>query len=139
MTDRSLTIVAVLAVSLVVGWLLFRGYVQTKPPSEIVLEEPQSIETKRVSRVRARVKECSRVGQSTRLSGSVENTGNTSLSLVTVETLWKNSSGLILGKGLVYVVTQSSPLAPGEIRTFMDVSKLSNVTKCNVEPLDWGA
>jgi hypothetical protein len=99
----------------------------------------QQSEPKRISRVRAVVGDCSRIGNRTRLQGSVRNTGNTTLGLVTVQSLWKNKDGLVLGTGVVFVVNQSNPLEPGDSRDFEDVTQLSNVTKCNVEPLDWGS
>jgi len=85
------------------------------------------------------VRECSRIGNRSRLLGTVKNTGNSELVLVTVQSLWKNNDGLVLGRGVVFVVNRSDPLAPGDSRDFEDVTQLSNITKCNVEPLDWGS
>ena len=139
MTDRSMTILGVLLVLLAVGWLLFRATMQPEVLQKGDGAQVQQSEPKRVSRVRAVVKDCSRIGNRTRLQGSVRNSGNTTLGLVTVQSLWKNKDGLVLGTGVVYVVNQSNPLEPGDSRDFEDVTRLSNVTKCNVEPLDWGS
>jgi hypothetical protein len=122
------------------GWLLFGGYVAPDlQKNGNGTTEVQQSEPKRVSRVHAVVGSCSRIGNRTRLRGSVRNTGNATLGLVTVQSLWKNKDGLVLGTGVVYVVNQSDPLEPGDSRDFEDVTLLSNVTRCNVEPLDWGS
>ena len=139
MTDRSMTILGVLLVVLALGWLLIRAYVQPEAQQKGDGTEAQQSEPKRISRVRAVVGDCSRIGNRTRLQGSVRNTGNTTLGLVTVQSLWKNKDGLVLGTGVVFVVSQSHPLEPGDSRDFEDTTQLSNVTKCNVEPLDWGS
>ena len=124
---------------LALGWLLIRAYVQPDAQQKRDGTEVQQSEPKRISRVRAVVGDCSRIGNRTRLQGSVRNTGNTTLGLVTVQSLWKNKDGLVLGTGVVFVVSQSNPLEPGDSRDFEDTTQLSNVTKCNVEPLDWGS
>lgn len=134
-----MTILGVLLVVVAVGWLLFRAYVHPDARQEEGGVQVQQDEPKRVSRVRAVVKDCSRIGNRTRLQGSVRNTGNTTLGLVTVQSLWKNKDGLVLGTGVVYVVNQSDPLEPGDSRDFEDVTQISNVTRCNVEALDWGS
>ncbi len=139
MSDRAITIVAGILIFLIVGGLLFRSIQQPdhqKSNDDIKEEEIEA--PKIVSRVIAKVEDCSRVGQSTRLKGYVVNTGNSTLTLVTVQPIWKNSSGLVLARGLVYVVSRENPLAPGERREFEDITRLSSVRKCNVEPLDWG-
>ena len=139
MSDRALTILIGAAIFLIVGGLLYRSLSE---PDTGGMNQEQAVEVveteKKTSRVIARVKDCSRVGQSTHLKGYVVNTGNTTLSLVTVEPIWKNSAGLVLARGLVYVVSREDPLGPGERREFEDVSTLTSVRKCNVEPLDWG-
>lgn len=139
MTDRSMTILGVLLVVLALGWLLIRAYVQPDAQQKGDSTEARQSEPKRISSVRAVVGDCSRIGNRTRLQGSVRNTGNTTLGLVTVQSLWKNKDGLVLGTGVVFVVNQSNPLEPGDSRDFEDVTQISNVTKCNVEPLDWGS
>ena len=139
MTDRSMTILGVLLVVLAVGWLLSRAYLQPDVVRKGDGTELQQSEPKRISRVRAVVGDCSRIGNRTRLQGSVRNTGNTTLGLVTVQSLWKNKDGLVLSTGVVCVVNQSNPLEPGDSRDFEDTTQVSNVTKCNVEPLDWGS
>ena len=116
MTDRSMTILGVLLVVLAVGWLLSRAYLQPDVVRKGDGTELQQSEPKRISRVRAVVGDCSRIGNRTRLQGSVRNTGNTTLGLVTVQSLWKNKDGLVLGTGVVYVVNQSNPLEPGDSR-----------------------
>jgi hypothetical protein len=139
LSDRSIAILGASLVLVAVGWLLFRAYVT--PDFQKIGNgiEVQQSEPKRVSRVNAVAGDCSRIGNRTRLQGSVRNTGNTTLGLVTVQSLWKNKDGLVLGTGVVYVVNQSDPLEPGDSRDFEDVTQLSNVTRCNVEPLDWGS
>jgi hypothetical protein len=134
-----MTILGVLLVVITLGWLLFREYVHSDVPQKGDGVQVQQDEPKRVSRVSAVVGDCSRIGNRTRLQGSVRNTGNTTLGLVTVQSLWKNEDGLVLGAGVVYVVNQSNPLEPGDSRDFEDVTRLSNITRCNVEPLDWGS
>jgi hypothetical protein len=139
LTDRSIAILSASLVLVIVGWLLFRAY--EAPDFQKIGNgaEVQQSEPKRLSRVNAVVGDCSRIGNRTRLQGSVRNTGNTTLGLVTVQSLWKNKDGLVLGTGVVYVVSQNNPLEPGDSRDFEDVTQLSNVTRCNVEPLDWGS
>ena len=139
LTDRSMTILGAVLVLAAVGWLLFRAYVNPDTRQKGDGVQVQQDDPKRVSRVHAVVGDCSRIGNRTRLQGSVRNTGNTTLGLVTVQSLWKNNDGLVLGTGVVYVVNQSNPLEPGDSRDFEDVTRLSNVTRCNVEPLDWGS
>lgn len=139
MTDRSMTIIGVLMVSIAIGWLLYGVYLQPEVNNERVAPEAQKNEPRRISRVKATVRDCTRIGHRTRILGTVRNTGNVTLSLVTVQSLWKNDAGLIIGTGVVFVVNRMNPLAPGDSRDFEDVTRLSNVRKCNVEPLDWGA
>ncbi len=139
MTDRTMTIAGILMVTLVIGGLLFRAYFVSDEIEKVDVQQVSPSESKRTSRVLATVKDCSRIGKTTRLLGSVRNTGNTTLSLVSVQPLWKNDSGLVLGRGLVYVVNSENPLAPGHSRDFEDVTRLRHVTRCNVEPLDWGS
>jgi hypothetical protein len=139
LTDRSIAILGASLVLVAVGWLLFRAYVTPDFEKNGNGTEVQQSEPKRVSSVKAVVGDCSRIGNRTRLQGSIRNTGNTTLGLVTVQSLWKNKDGLVLGTGIVYVVNQSDPLEPGASRDFEDVTQLSNVTRCNVEPLDWGS
>jgi hypothetical protein len=139
MSDRALTIIAVLSILVVVGGLLWRSLPDsTSEETESKLDQEVTIAPKSISRVIAKVQDCSQVGHRTRLTGYVVNTGNTTLSLVTVQSLWKNNAGLVLARGLVYVVSRENPLEPGERRAFEDVTKLSSVRKCNVEPLEWG-
>jgi len=138
-SDRAITIVAGIFIFIIVGGLLFRSLPESNTTaSKGDLEAELETAPKQISRVMARVEDCSQVGHRTRLKGYVVNTGNSTLSLVTVQSIWKNSAGLILARGLVYVVSRENPLAPGERRDFEDVTKLSSVRKCNVEPLDWG-
>ncbi len=143
LTDRSLTWIAIVTITLVLGVMIYRGYWKDREsagedrrPVEVQEEE------KPVTAVIARVRECNQLaGQAARsieLLGYVRNTGNTTLSLVTVQPVWKDRNGLVLGRGLVYVVKPESPLKPGEEREFQATTNLSRVTKCNVEPLDWG-
>lgn len=139
MSDRSLTIITMVLVSIVLGVLLSRAYLQESPVAHGQVDETEVVEPKRFTRVSARSTSCSRVAGRTQIKGYVENTGNVTLSMVTVQSLWKNDAGLILGRGLVYVVNRNEPLAPGERREFEDVTQLSNITKCNVEPVDWGS
>jgi hypothetical protein len=140
MSDRAITITAGILIFIIIGGLLFRSIPEsTGVASRGGVEAELAITPKTISRVIARVEDCSQVGQRTRLKGYVVNTGNSTLSLVTVQSIWKNSAGFILARGLVYVVSREQPLEPGERRDFDDVTKLSNVRKCNVEPLDWGA
>ncbi len=139
MTDRSMTILGILMVAVAVGWLLYRAYFQPDTVHKEDETQVEQSEPKRVSSVIALVKDCSRIGNRTRLQGTIRNTGNTILGMVTVQSLWKNNSGTVLGTGVVYVVNQDNPLKPGDSRDFEDVTRLSNVTRCNVEPLDWGS
>ena len=134
-----MTILGALLILVAVGWLLVRAYVHPEDRLKGDGTEVQQDQPKRVSRVSAVVGDCTRIGNRTRLQGSVRNTGNTTLGLVTVQSLWKNKDGLVLGTGVVYVVNQGNPLEPGDSRDFEDVTRLSNVTRCNVEPLDWGS
>ncbi len=134
-----MTIAGIVMVTLVIGWLLFRANLVPDTVEKMAHQPIEQTETKRVTSVKATARDCSRIGKNTRLLGSVRNTGNTTLALVTVQPLWKNSSGLVLGRGLVYVVNRENPLAPGHSRDFEALTKLRHVTKCNVEPLDWGS
>ena len=139
MSDRSLTIIAIVLISFVMGTLLYRSYMDEPSVTARFTEEIQSTEPKRLTSVAAKSTSCSRVGRRTQIQGYVENTGNVTLTMVTVQPVWKNAAGLVLGTGLVYVVNQDEPLLPGGRREFEDVTQLSNVSKCNVVPLDWGS
>ncbi len=139
MSDRSLTIIAVVLILFVLGTLLYRSYVDEPPVTVRFADEIQSTEPIRLTSVAAKSNSCSRVGRRTQIQGYVENTGNVTLTMVTVQPVWKNAAGLVLGTGLVYVVNQDEPLLPGGRREFEDVTQLSNVSKCNVVPLDWGS
>lgn len=139
MTDKSITILAVVLVALVLGILLFRVYVEEPPVRERHVNELQSTEPKRQTSVIAKSTSCSRVGGRTQVHGYVENTGNVTLTMVIVQPLWKNAAGLVVDTGLVYVVSKDAPLLPGERREFEDVTQRSNISRCNVVPLDWGA
>ena len=139
MNDRSLTILATVLVSVVLGILLFRAYVGDPPPEEKPSDEIQTREPKRLTSVSAKSTSCTRVAGRTQIHGYVENTGNVTLTMVIVQPVWKNAAGLVLDTGLVYVVNQDTPLLPGERREFEDVTQLSNISRCNVVPLDWGS
>ena len=139
MSDRTLAVIAGILILIIVGGLIFRSLPDSSSTeSDKEIDEEVTIAPKNISRVIAKVQDCSQVGHKTRLKGHVVNTGNTTLSMVTVQSLWKNSAGLILAQGLVYVVSRENPLEPGERRDFQDVTEISNVRKCNVEPVEWG-
>jgi hypothetical protein len=139
MSDRTLTAIAIVLILAVLGVLLYRAYLMDKPVLKKPADKIQADEPKRLTSVIARSTSCSRVGGRTQIRGYVENTGNVALSMVTVQPLWKNAAGLVLDTGLVFVVDQDEPLLPGERREFEDVTQLSNISKCNVVPLDWGS
>lgn len=80
---------------------------------------------------------CSRIGNRTRLVGIIHNLGTTTLSAITVQSIWKNEAGQILDTGLVYAVGKANPLKPNEQRRFIDSTMLKDVARCNVRPLDW--
>ena len=139
MSDRMLAVIAGILILMIVGGLIFRSLPDSSSSeSGSEVEKEIAKAPKNISRVIAKVRDCSQVGHKTRLKGYIVNTGNTTLSMVTVQSLWKNSAGLILAQGLVYVVSRETPLEPGESRDFEDVTEISNVRKCNVEPLEWG-
>jgi hypothetical protein len=139
MSDRTLAVIAGILILVIVGGLIFRSLPDsTSSKSGGETDKEVTIAPKNISRVIAKVRDCSQVGHKTHLTGHIVNTGNTTLSMVTVQSLWKNSAGLILAQGLIYVVSRESPLEPGESRDFEDVTETSNVRKCNVEPLEWG-
>ena len=80
MSDRTLTIMAVLFVSVVLGILLYRGYLDDQPVREKQADEIQSPEPKRLTSVIAKSTSCSRAGGGrTQIQGYVENTGNVTL------------------------------------------------------------
>ncbi len=139
MSDRSLTILAIVVISFVLGTLLYRSYEDEPPVTAKYVDEIQSAEPQRLTSVAAKSTSCSRVGSRTQIKGYVENTGNVTLTMVTVQPLWKNAAGLVLDTGWVFVVNQDEPLLPGERREFEDVTKTSNITKCNVVALDWSS
>ena len=139
MSDRFLTIIAIVLISFVLGTLLYRSYEDEPPVTATYVDEIQSAEPQRLTSVAAKSTSCSRVGSRTQIKGFVENTGNVTLTMVTVQPVWKNASGRVLGTGSVYVVNQDEPLLPGERREFEDVTQLPNISKCNVVPLDWGS
>ena len=82
---------------------------------------------------------CKRIGGRTQVTGEVMNTGTTQLTALTVESIWKDGDGLVIGTGLVYVVGESDPLAPGDSRPFTDTTRIDGVARCNVEVVDYFA
>lgn len=105
------------------------------PPASLVDEETATEERPRTA-VRAWLTDCKRVYGRTESIGYIENVGNVDLHYVTVTSIWKNAEGQVIGTDTVYAL-QNDELAPGERRTFHDVTRLTSAQKCNVEPLDW--
>lgn len=103
-------------------------------PAPVVSEKPK-VRTV----VHATMTNCQRVADKVEVSGLVHNRGNTTLSSVTVQTIWKDADGGILDTDLVYAVSDSDPLPPGETRSFTDATTLRKVRFCNVRALDWWA
>lgn len=136
MSNRGLTALIIVVIALAFSFLLYRTWFVAEPspeqsgPAEAVKDEA------RKPRIRVVMTRCARVAGRTELEGYVENTGTVTLRFVTVQSLWKDENGLIVGTDVIYVVSNDT-LEPGERRTFRDVTRLSNVRKCNARPLDW--
>ncbi len=137
MSDKSLTILIVLMVIVLVGALIFREHwpdVEVQVTNSSAVEE---VSPKRQPSLRAVMTDCGKVGEMTRIEGYVQNTGTVSLAHVTLQSLWKDGEGNIIGRGEIYAVGDENPLLPGEKRKFEDVTTRSGVERCNVQKLDW--
>lgn len=136
MTNRALTALIIGVLIVVLGGLWYRAWQLERPargPGQNAREEP---EAKRRPQVRVEMTRCRRVYGRTEMEGYVENIGTVDLQYVTVQSIWKDSVGRIIGTDVIYVVTEES-LKPGERRAFHDVTPMSNAARCNARPLDW--
>jgi hypothetical protein len=73
------------------------------------------------------------------VEGHISNKGNVPVTMVTVQSIWKDKQGRVVDTGLVYVLSEDSVLQPGETKTFMDTTELRDIARCNVRALDWWA
>lgn len=135
MTDRSITILIVAAVILIIGTLLVRSYFMEEAggPSPGAAEEET---VKPRTAVRVKLTDCTRRYGRTESRGYIENVGNVDLHFVTVKSIWKNSSGLVIHTDTAYAL-KGEVLRPGERKKFEDVTQITTATKCNAEPIDW--
>ncbi|MGB1342711.1 MAG: hypothetical protein ACPG5J_10375 [Pseudomonadales bacterium] len=122
--------------------VLALGYWFLKPPAEpmnvVQKIEPQPVEKVR-TRVEATMTNCARRGDTTRVEGLVHNRGSIDVTRVTVQSIWKDGFGTAVSTGLVYAVPDGERLSPGEVRSFVDTTKLRGIERCNVRALDWWA
>ena len=137
MNDRNLAILIGVCVTLAIGVLMYRAWFTEPPPAPVVTQPVEA--PKRVTAVRATMTDCQKSGSRTVVEGIVHNLGTTTLNSVTVQTIWKDDNRTILDTGLVYAVSESAPLEPGQRRTFTDTTDLRNASFCNVRALDWWA
>ncbi len=137
MTDRLLTIVCLVALLAVAGLLGYRAYI--KDARVEVTAAPVIVEDVPLARrtsAWAKLTECNKDRVRIEAKGYIENTGNVDLRFVTVKVIWSNSYGLVVEENQFYALNDEV-LAPGEKRSFTDVTDRSTVTQCNVEPVDW--
>ncbi len=130
----TLLILAVLAVGAV--YVLISTHESDEPES--VTGPEAEAEPARRPGVGVSMEGCKRQGDIVVVIGHVENTGTVDLTHVTVRTIWKNKSGLVIRTGLAYAV-DGTPLAPGEKRSFRDTTEGRLVETCKVEILDYWA
>ena len=138
MTDRRLALVIAVVVVLILGTLVYRHYLpgdETKIVPATISEEDTG--EKRRTRVYAELTECRKSGGGkTQAKGFIENTGNVDLNYVTVKVIWSNYEGLVIEENELYALSNHS-LAPGETKSFTDVTEKTTAEQCNVKPVDW--
>jgi hypothetical protein len=135
--EKAPTIIAVLVVLIIASLYVLLETDKAVPVKESVVAPVEKDQTR--TWVSASMTKCSRSGQVTRVEGEIVNRGNVPVTMVTVQSIWKNDQGEVVDTGLVYVLSEESILQPGESHTFMDTTELRNISRCNVRALDWWA
>lgn len=135
MSNRAITILIGCVLIIVLGTLGVRAYLKQEEAPVQVTQKPVKKE-KQTTAVRVVVTECVRHYGKTEAKGYIENVGNVPLHHVTVNSIWKNSAGMVIQNQVVYALTDGN-LAPGERKEYQDVTDLVTATKCNAEPIDW--
>lgn len=136
MSNRNITILIVVTIILVFGVYFYFLYFQDNGQAEQIGASVPKKEEKTDPRFRVTLTGCARVRDRTELRGVVRNTGTVDLRYFTVKSIFKNKDGRIIEIGTIYVIKEK-PLKPGESVNFQAMSKVSNVSKCNAEALDW--
>ena len=138
MPDQKPPIIIAVLVVLIIVVLYF--FLETDKPIPVasVAEKPPVVDSSRTW-VSASMTKCSRSGTITRVEGLISNKGNVPVTMVTVQSIWKDKQGRVVDTGLVYVLSEDSILQPGETKTFMDTTELRDIARCNVRALDWWA
>lgn len=130
-------IIAVLVVLIITSLYILLETAPPTPVKETSIAPVKQDDTR--TWVSASMTKCSRSGQLTRVEGEILNRGNVPVTMVTVQSIWKNDQGQVVDTGLIYVLSEDSVLQPGESKTFMDTTELRNISRCNVRALDWWA
>ncbi len=138
MLDRKPPIIIAGLVVLMIVALYFFLETDTSDPVNRVEVKTPVLDSSRTW-VSASMTKCSRSGTVTRVEGHISNKGNVPVTMVTVQSIWKDKHGTVVDTGLVYVLSEESVLQPGETKTFMDTTELRNIARCNVRALDWWA
>lgn len=138
MPDQKPPIIIAVLVVLIIVVLYF--FLETDKPIPVasVAVKPPVVDSSRTW-VSASMTKCSRSGTITRVEGLISNKGNVPVTMVTVQSIWKDKQGRVVDTGLVYVLSEDSILQPGETKTFMDTTELRGIARCNVRALDWWA
>ncbi|MBT3427610.1 MAG: hypothetical protein HOL98_01240 [Gammaproteobacteria bacterium] len=135
--EKAPAIIAVLVVLIIASLYVLLDTDTIIPVEEATIAPVEKDHTR--TWVSASMTNCSRSGQVTRVEGEIVNRGNVPVTMVTVQSIWKNDQGQVVDTGLIYVLSEESILQPGESKTFMDTTELRNISRCNVRALDWWA
>lgn len=135
MSDRAIGILIGCVLIAVLGTLGVRMYLK-KDEAPVQVEQTAKKKQKQETLVRVKVTECVRRYGRTEATGYIENVGNVDLHYVTVNSIWKNTAGLVIQTNVVYAL-KNGKLAPGQRKEYHDVTDLVTATKCNAEPIDW--
>lgn len=135
MSNRAITILIGCVLVIVLGTLGVRAYLKKDEAPVQATTAPVKKDKQRTA-VRVVVTQCVRHYGKTEATGYIENVGNVDLHHVTVNSIWKNSAGLVIRNQVVYAL-KDGKLAPGERKEYQDVTDLVTATKCNAEPIDW--
>lgn len=134
MSDRAISILIALVVLAALGTLGVHYYLGNEAAPQQVPTAPRQTTTPKTA-VDVRVTRCERHNARTESSGYIENVGNVDLHFVTINVIWKNSSGLVIETDSTYALNNGK-LSPGDRKAFRAFTNLP-AARCNAEALDW--
>lgn len=144
-----LTWSVVLVALLLAAWYLWLQRGTPSEPRTNIDTIPEEVEPR--AKLVAHVTECSKITSRVdfvggimvntgedylQMKGYVDNVGDLPVTLINVDTLWKNNEGTVLQMGSVYIAV-NEVVAPGDHIEFVDTTKNYLAAKCGAKVRDW--